>query len=142
MVHSTRSLERDKIQALKEYKQKFDKFIFSSNFAKKYTRWWIGTIPVDTGRKLNVQKTFRRRPGRLLNVLCTFNLRPVSIGIALFYNDFRFSNPMKTLTTLIYLLLVGVQFSKGKLKWVVLNSFMWHITETIGSLIWSEKFMW
>ena len=33
--------------------------------------------PGDTGRKLNVHKTFRRRPGRLLNVLCTFNLRPV-----------------------------------------------------------------
>ena len=35
-------------------------------------------LPVDTGRKLNVQKTFRRRPGRLLNVFCTFSLRPVS----------------------------------------------------------------
>ena len=35
---------------------------------------------VDTGRKLNVHKMFRRRPGRLLNVLCTFNLRAVSIG--------------------------------------------------------------
>ena len=34
--------------------------------------------PVDTGRKLDVHKTFRRRPGRLLNVLCMFNLRPVS----------------------------------------------------------------
>ena len=34
--------------------------------------------PVDTGRKLNVHKTFRRRPRCLLNVLCTFNLRPVS----------------------------------------------------------------
>ena len=33
---------------------------------------------MDTGRKLNVQKTYRRRPGSLLNVLCTFNLRPVS----------------------------------------------------------------
>ena len=32
---------------------------------------------VDTGCKLNVHKTFRRRPGRLLNVLCAFNLRPV-----------------------------------------------------------------
>ena len=41
------------------------------------------TIPLDTGRKLNVHKTFRRRPGRLLNVLCTFNLRPVSRGIIL-----------------------------------------------------------
>ena len=35
-------------------------------------------IPLDTGHKLNVHKTFRRRPGRLLNVLCTFSLRPVS----------------------------------------------------------------
>ena len=35
---------------------------------------------VDTGGKLNVHKTFRRRPGRLLKVLCTFNLRPVSTG--------------------------------------------------------------
>ena len=39
--------------------------------------------PLDTGRKLHVHKTFRRRLGRLgrlLNVLCTFNLRPVSTG--------------------------------------------------------------
>ena len=36
--------------------------------------------PVDTGRKLNVHQTFRRRPGRLQNVLCTFNVRPVSTG--------------------------------------------------------------
>ena len=35
-------------------------------------------VSVDTGGKLNVHKTFIRRPGRLLNVLCTFNLRPVS----------------------------------------------------------------
>ena len=39
-----------------------------------------GCYPVDTRRKLNVNKTFRRRPGHLLNVLCTFNLRPVSTG--------------------------------------------------------------
>ena len=31
-------------------------------------------------RTLNVHKTFRRGPRRLLNVLCTFNLRPVSTG--------------------------------------------------------------
>ena len=36
--------------------------------------------PVDTGCKLNVPKTFRRRPGRLRNVLCTFNLRSLSTG--------------------------------------------------------------
>ena len=35
---------------------------------------------VDTGRKLNVHKTFIRRLRLLLNVLCTFNLRPVSTG--------------------------------------------------------------
>ena len=37
-------------------------------------------IPVDTGHKFNVHKTFRRRPGRLLNVLSTFNLRPVCLN--------------------------------------------------------------
>ena len=41
----------------------------------------LALFPVDTGRKLNVHKTFRRRPGRLLNVLCTFNVRPVSTGL-------------------------------------------------------------
>ena len=35
---------------------------------------------VDTGRKLYVHKTFRRRSGRLLNVLYTFNLRSVYTG--------------------------------------------------------------
>ena len=34
----------------------------------------------DTGRKVNVHKTFRGRLGRLLNVLCTFSLRPASTG--------------------------------------------------------------
>ena len=38
------------------------------------------TEPVDTGCKLTVHKTFRRRSGRLLNILCTFNLRPVPKG--------------------------------------------------------------
>ena len=38
----------------------------------------IMNYPAVTGRNLNVHKTFRRRPGRLLNVFCTFNLSPVS----------------------------------------------------------------
>ena len=50
--------------------------------------------PVDTGRKLNVHKTFRRRPGRLLNVLCTFNLRPVSKGYADGYEDIELNDKM------------------------------------------------
>ena len=40
---------------------------------------------VDTERKLNVHKTFRRHPGHLLNVLCTFNLRPVSTWTCYFF---------------------------------------------------------
>ena len=40
------------------------------------------TDPVDTRRKSNVHKTFRRHPGRLLNVLCAFNLSPVFKGVA------------------------------------------------------------
>ena len=40
----------------------------------------VHSNPIDTGRKLNVHKTFRRRPGRLLNVLFTFSLHPVSTG--------------------------------------------------------------
>ena len=43
---------------------------------------------VDTGHKLNVHKTFRRRPGRLLNVLCTFNLGPVSTGNASYFSNY------------------------------------------------------
>lgn len=35
---------------------------------------------VSAGHKVNAQKTFRRRPGRLLKILCAFNLRPVSRG--------------------------------------------------------------
>ena len=37
-------------------------------------------MPVHTGSNLNVHKSFRRRPGRLLNDLCTFNLRPCLQG--------------------------------------------------------------
>ena len=43
-------------------------------------------FPADTGRKLNVHKTFRRLPGRLLNVLCTFNLRLCAYRVI---NDFN-----------------------------------------------------
>ena len=56
-------------------------------------KYWIASVdqesyesqykynnPVDTGRKLNIHKAFRRRSGRLLNILCTFNLHPVSTG--------------------------------------------------------------
>ena len=48
--------------------------------------------PVDTGRKLNVHKTFIIRPGRLVNILCTFNLRPVSAGTLWSKNVFKVRN--------------------------------------------------
>ena len=65
-------------------------------FLKKFEKLhWIFPImnkgiPVDTGRKLNVHKTFRRRPGRLLKVLCTFNLRAVSTGMVLKNSNHEF----------------------------------------------------
>ena len=62
---------------------------FKNTFLIEHLRWLLllvasltlNQVPVDTGRKLNIHKTFGRCPGRLLNVLCTFNLRPVSTGV-------------------------------------------------------------
>ena len=59
---------------------KFLVYVAAGNWAETlrlYYRKFMDSYPVDTGPKLNVHKAFRRRPGRLLNVLCTFNLRPV-----------------------------------------------------------------
>ena len=59
--------------------------------AEFYVYGFNRDTPVDTGRKLNVHKTFRRSSGRLLNVLCTFSLRPVSAeekAKAVFSTDF------------------------------------------------------
>ena len=57
-------------------------------------------VPVDTGCKLNVQKTFRKRPGRLLNVLYTFNLRPVSTAVYLRLRFLRLWNLTKVQLTI------------------------------------------
>ena len=57
--------------------------IFIMFSSKKYDIFWKKkqkNNPIDTGSKLNVHKTFRKRPGRLLKVLCAFSLRPVSTG--------------------------------------------------------------
>ena len=45
----------------------------------KITSNWPA-IPLDIGRKLNVRRKFRRRPGGLLNVLCMANFRPLFKG--------------------------------------------------------------
>ena len=54
--------------------------IYGYFFHRCHVIWHNCSYPIDTGRKLNLHKTFRRRPGRLLNVLYTFSLRPVSTG--------------------------------------------------------------
>ena len=43
--------------------------------------------PADTGRKMNVHETFKRRLGRLLKILCTFSLSPV-LRVKFVVNEF------------------------------------------------------
>ena len=54
--------------------------IMNSHIVEMFKTFFFYTSPVDTGRKLSVHKTFRRRPECLRNILCTFSLRPVSTG--------------------------------------------------------------
>ena len=68
------------------------------------------SIPVDTRRKLNVHKTFRRRPGCLRDVLFTFNLRSVSTGMryyvfkqdSLWFEDYEKTQVKKDTDTKIF----------------------------------------
>ena len=73
-------------------------------WAISYDCWkYLRTHPVDTGRKLNAHKTFRRRPGRLLNVvLVTFNLRPVSTGHLFCKTSFVTTTEIRTKTNVKY----------------------------------------
>ena len=52
----------------------FFRKLSGNSFSTSFYVWFFKN-PVDTGRKLNAHKTFRRHPERLLNVLCTFNFR-------------------------------------------------------------------
>ena len=53
--------------------------VFTKNTKKRLNfPKFAHNFPVDTGHKLNLYKTFRTRPGRLLNILCAFSLSPVS----------------------------------------------------------------
>ena len=60
---------------------------FTWYYKRKHLNHWTQHVnsthirrSLDTGRKLNAYKTFRRRPGHLLNVLRTFDLSPVPSG--------------------------------------------------------------
>ena len=46
---------------------------------------YINAFPLDTERKLNIHKTWRRCPGHFLDVLCNFNLYIMS-RVSIFYN--------------------------------------------------------
>ena len=61
------------------------KMLYPSNSVTQQTQ--VDVNRCHSRRKLNIDKTFRRRPGRLLNVLCTLNLRPVSTGKASLCKD-------------------------------------------------------
>ena len=80
--------------------------------------------PLDTGRKLNVPKTFRRR-GSLLNVLCTFNLRPVSRGE---------KNCLKLILvenrTVMYWCLISVHGCPGAIHWCLVTVH-WSLSRSI-----------
>ena len=72
-------------------------FFLSANFPEYSRAEWVNpwkskNYPVDTGHKLNVHKTFRRRPGRLLNVICTFSLGPVSTGNKVLHGQVNFND--------------------------------------------------
>ena len=68
----------------------FERFC-AEPFMIKYSSF---KFPVDPERKLNVHKTFTRRPGRLRNVLCTFNLRGFTgfFVLAINFNQFMIIN--------------------------------------------------
>ena len=60
--------------------------------------------PLDTGRNLNVHKTFWKRPGNLMNVLFTFNLRPV-------FRGYNFFTSFKNVAIVLLETLTNTQFT-------------------------------
>ena len=89
-----------------------------SHFVLWYSRWEnFVSYPADTGRKLNVHKTFRRRPECLLNVLRTFNLRPVPTGYLISTQCLSLANQNKSFpmdTSLLIRHRFDVEIPRGK----------------------------
>ena len=80
---------RPLFQPTSEFFVRLIKHLFFNQYSYIHNIWyllliisniWMTDYLLDTRHKLNVHKTFRRRPGHLLNVLCTFNLCLVSRG--------------------------------------------------------------
>ena len=59
-----------------------------------WTRYGWQLVSLDTGCKLNLNKTFRRHAGRVLNVFCTFNLHPMSRGMRKICEKILWENSM------------------------------------------------
>ena len=71
--------------------------------SEEYLRpYQTSMIPIDAGRKLNVHKTLRRRPARLLNVLCTFGLRSMYMGMQLSCKNRKDSSRLTIFVKILY----------------------------------------
>ena len=91
--------------------------------------FFVGRVPVDTERKFNVHKTFRKRPGRLLNVLCAFNLRPVSAG-AFMSGEIRCPTGPLLITLCIDASLRNLNVQRNLLT----SAFLYHFLVFLGKL--------
>ena len=99
---------------------------------KCYIMLYQFSYAVDTERKLNVHKTFRRCPGRLLNVLCTFNLRPVSTRYIHWLTQFNIRarflvfqvNWEKLLTKPVDTAMINMKFFSNLLKEFLTENFI------------------
>ena len=84
-------------------------------------------FPVDTGSKLNVHKTFRRRPGCPLNLFCTFILHPVSTGLLRFQKIFFY-------TKSVHISRVYFLYPYYKIQW----AYWW--TKIYSNLLFQQKY--
>ena len=89
--------------------------------------------PIDTKRKLNVHKTFRRHPGRLLNVLCTFNVRPASTGKRL--GSFISSNRWDNCEKFKALIKSPSYIACLKIKWNIFEKIRDHIKLSLITIV-------
>ena len=87
------------------------------------------TFNLDTGSKLNIRLTFRRRSERLLNVLCSFNLRPLKKSIG--YNKSQTNHFGKSVNVFVEDRWVawdwvGFRYHDSQTKWTC--DFCWGVT--------------
>ena len=70
-----------KLRAGKFRLEIFKLMLASYNFDMLVQSWQgVTYFPLDTGRRLGLDKTFRTPPGRLVSIFCAFNKRPMPNG--------------------------------------------------------------